>query len=71
MGEERAFPSDGVAQEPLVGRFLSRLLFQQVELSLLADKEARFCLWQGMPITRAIAGTHRHRRSIRATWRLQ
>jgi hypothetical protein len=24
-----------------------------------------------MPITRAIAGTHRHRRSIRATWRLQ
>ena len=37
-GEERAIARHGVAQKPLVGRFLSRLLFKQEEFSLLADE---------------------------------
>jgi hypothetical protein len=37
-GEERAITRHGVAQKPFVGRFLSRSLFKQVELSLLADE---------------------------------
>ena len=37
-GEERAIAGHGVAQKPLVGRFLSRSFFEQVELSLLADE---------------------------------
>ena len=37
-GEERAVAGHGVAQEPLVGRFLSRLFFDQVEFSLVADE---------------------------------
>ena len=37
-GEERSIAGHGVAQEPLVGRFLSRLFFDQVEFSLLANE---------------------------------
>jgi hypothetical protein len=37
-GEERAIASHGISQKPLVRRFLSRLLFNQVELSLVADE---------------------------------
>ena len=37
-GEERSVAGHGVAQEPLVGRFLSRLFFDQVEFSLVADE---------------------------------
>ena len=37
-GEERSIAGHGVAQKPLVGRFLSRLFFEQVELSLLPDE---------------------------------
>jgi len=37
-GEERSIAGHGIAQKPFVGRFLSRLLFKQVELSLLADE---------------------------------
>ena len=37
-GEERSIAGHGVAQKPLVGRFLSRLFFRQVELSLLPDE---------------------------------
>jgi hypothetical protein len=37
-GEERSIASHGVAQKALVGRFLSQLFFEQVELSLLADE---------------------------------
>ena len=37
-GEERSIADHGVAQKPLVGRFLSRLFFEQVELSLLPDE---------------------------------
>ena len=37
-GEERSIAGHGVAQKPLVGRFLSRLFFEQVELSLVPDK---------------------------------
>ena len=37
-GEERAVASHGVGQEPLVGRFLARLFFEQVEFSLVADE---------------------------------
>jgi hypothetical protein len=36
--EERPVADHGVAQQPLVGRFLSRLLFDQVEFSLVADE---------------------------------
>jgi hypothetical protein len=36
--EERAIAAHGVTQEPLVGRFLSRLFFRQVELALVADE---------------------------------
>lgn len=37
-GEERAIADHGVTQKLLVGCSLSRLFFQQVELSLLADE---------------------------------
>ena len=37
-GEERAVAGHGVAQKPLVGRFLSRLFINQVELALVADE---------------------------------
>src|SRR5271169_6809832 len=37
-GEERSIAGHGIAQKPFIGRFLSRLLFQQVELSLFADE---------------------------------
>src|SRR6185312_1055298 len=37
-GEERSIAVHGVAQKPLVGHFLSRLFFEQVELSLLTDE---------------------------------
>ena len=37
-GKERAVAGHGVAQEPLVGRFLARLLFDQVKFTLVADK---------------------------------
>src|SRR5579862_186938 len=37
-GEERAVAGHGVAQQPLVRRFRSRLFFGQVELSLVADE---------------------------------
>ena len=37
-GEERSVAGHGVAQEPLVGRFLSRLFFDQIEFSLIADE---------------------------------
>ena len=36
--EERAVASHGVAQQPLVGRFLSRLFFEQIKLSLVANE---------------------------------
>ncbi len=37
-GEERSIAVHRVAQKPLVGHFLSRLFFEQVELSLLTDE---------------------------------
>ena len=37
-GEERAVTGHGVAQEPLVGRFLAGLFFDEVEFSLVADE---------------------------------
>ena len=37
-GEERSVAGHRVAQQPLVGRFLSRLFIQQVELALVADE---------------------------------
>ena len=37
-GEERSVAGHGVAQKPLVRRFFSRALFEQVELSLLPDE---------------------------------
>jgi hypothetical protein len=37
-GEERSIAGHGVAQKPLVGRFLSRPFFEQVEFSLLPDE---------------------------------
>src|SRR5579872_5816171 len=37
-GEERSVTSHGVAQEPLVGGFLSRLFFGQVKFSLVTDE---------------------------------
>ena len=37
-GEERSIAVHGVAQKPLVGHFLSRLFFEQVELPLLTDE---------------------------------
>ena len=37
-GEERAVAGHGVAQEPLVGRFRSRLFFKQIEFALVADE---------------------------------
>ena len=36
--EECSIAGQGVAQEPLVGRFFSRLFLEQVELSLLPDE---------------------------------
>jgi hypothetical protein len=37
-GEERAIARHGVAQKPLIGRFFSWLLFEQVDFPLLADE---------------------------------
>ena len=37
-GEERSIAGHGVAQKPLVGRFLCRPFFEQVELSLVPDE---------------------------------
>ena len=37
-GEQRAIAGHRVGQKPLVGRLLSGLLFEQVELSLVADE---------------------------------
>jgi hypothetical protein len=37
-GEECTIADQGIAQKPLVGRFLSRPFFKQVELSLLPDE---------------------------------
>jgi len=37
-GEERSIAGHGVAQKPLVGRFLYRRLFEQVEFSLVPDE---------------------------------
>ena len=37
-GEKRAVAGHGVAQEPLVGRFLARLFIEQVKLALVADE---------------------------------
>ena len=36
--EERAVTGHGVAEKPLVGRFLSRLYIRKIELSLLSDE---------------------------------
>jgi hypothetical protein len=36
--EEGSIAGQGVAQEAIVGRFLSRLFLKQVELALLPDK---------------------------------
>jgi hypothetical protein len=36
--KERSIADHGVAQEPLVGRFLPRPLFEKVELALLAHE---------------------------------
>jgi hypothetical protein len=36
--EERAVAGHGVAEKPLVGRFVSRPLFRQVEFSLLSNE---------------------------------
>ena len=37
-GEQRAVADHGVAQEPLVGRFFSRLFFEHVKFFLVADE---------------------------------
>jgi len=37
-GKKRAIAGHGGTQQPLVGRFLSRLFIQQVELALVADE---------------------------------
>jgi hypothetical protein len=37
-GEERSVAGHRVAQEQFVGRFLARLLFDQVEFALVADE---------------------------------
>ena len=37
-GEERSIADQGIAQKPLVGQFVSRPFFGQVELSLLPDE---------------------------------
>src|SRR5512135_458500 len=37
-GEERSIASHGISQKPLVGRFLSRLLFNQIEFLLVSDE---------------------------------
>ena len=37
-GEERTVAGHGVTQKPLVGRFLSRLFFNQVEFFLIANE---------------------------------
>jgi len=36
--KERSIADHGVAQKPLVGRFLSRLIFEEVELTLFPDE---------------------------------